>query len=52
MKFDNRQRSDINVQTVLAAKKIEIVLYLGEFRVALKDFAELSKVRPSALASW
>jgi hypothetical protein len=52
MKFNNRERSDINVQAVLAAKKVEILPYLEEFRVALKDFAELSKDSPSAPASW
>ncbi|VUD41241.1 unnamed protein product [Burkholderia pseudomallei] len=51
MKFDNRERSDINVQAVLAAKKVEILPYLGEFRVALKNFAELSKNSSSTPAS-
>lgn len=43
MKFDNRERSDINVQKVLAAKKVEIRPYLEEFRVALENFSEISK---------
>ncbi|AVG16041.1 hypothetical protein CFN79_09350 [Chromobacterium vaccinii] len=52
IKFNNRERSDINVQAVLAAKKVEILPYLKEFRVALKNFAELSKNSPSTPASW
>jgi hypothetical protein len=43
MKFDNKERMDINVQAVLAAKKIEIAPYLADFRVALANFAGLAK---------
>lgn len=43
VKFNNRECANINVQAVLAAKKVEIVLYLTEFRIALENFAHLSK---------
>jgi hypothetical protein len=48
VKFDNRERGDINVQAVLAAKKIEIAPYLADFRVALVSFAGLAKDSPRA----
>jgi hypothetical protein len=43
VKFNNLGRSDINVQAVLAAKKIELLPYLDEFRHALNNFVELSR---------
>lgn len=42
-KFDNMERSHVDVQAILRAKKVEIVPLLAQMRTALHAFAELAR---------
>ncbi|MYZ50877.1 hypothetical protein [Malikia spinosa] len=42
-KFDNMERPYVDIQTILRAKKVEIVLLLAQMRTALHAFVELSR---------
>jgi hypothetical protein len=42
-KFDNTERSRVNVQAILRAKKVKIVPLLAQMRVALQTFSDLAR---------
>ena len=42
-KFDNMERSHVNVQAILRVKKVEIVPFLAQMRTALHAFVELAR---------
>lgn len=42
-KFDNMERSHVDAQAILRAKKVEIVPLLAQMRTALHAFAELAR---------